>query len=958
MSNELAIDDGHPLALELQSLRATVAKYQHEATSASVKLQRHSLDTSYTLERSQALERENSRLVEELSVLRAHPITSPDPSALQTPQLNNALRHLSDKLSQTEELLLKRTSETLHATHKLARVKYDRDAAFEIAAQARAREEDCKVRERSLLLQARNAKEESRMADLVVQEYASLVRNLTDRIPSSPQSSKSAEIKHSRQVSFSKDLAQGKIGLQKLISEFNQETENLHAEIHDLQSELELVKAQQESERKLAEQDRRELARVQTEFDKLSLDDSTAAKMVSRYMKFSQTSNDTLQNALESLKVRHAATTATLNSQIDYFQRCLFTEKRTVEKLRMALDDLTEDISRETYGRRRETSLRLACIGREENLAENLRRWHRKAREYHQRASSLSGVEEVLDVFGRVISESDGLLDALDGDVYLEDLPAGALARIIAARDAAGFLSQELQVETDRRMQLEKYLAHIQEQYPSLPTSTEQLSEIGGPPGHVADDSSSENLSTSAPPEHPEADTEPIIPGAKIHKPLPCSPTSPIPLKPSPNLVLYHPSPVATSPLDNVPWLAPELSGSDEAVEKEMTAEATSPTIPPPQVVVESTDPSIPSVHVSPVDPEPTPSLNGHHVPTMEEASTYVDDSNGPVAPPTLAPQRSASGICPSVPTARTPTPAIKSGDPKLQEMLEKLSGVKSRYDDLQKAFRECHTTLHDLTKSLSSVPQSDTIGFVRITVQRLDDFNEDTRVELEIRSADEERTTQAFQTLLCVKGAITSEAEMGEVEQRITAFVEGTDKSVSRAKRQFSQKLDDLTHDISSIKAFIHDLTQNAPEPPKSSGTWSTFTASLLRQRPPSRPVSPAPTFGSVMTTPRLRHAPSLPQMRESPALESFDPLAGLHLRIPIPSPIPAPSSPPVGRPPSRQQRPTSGMHMLGFGPRGGLLGSPNASRRTSLAQVPVLEKTAEATNTYTFTDASDDIE
>lgn len=107
--------------------------------------------------------------MEELSVLRAHPNTSPDPTALQTPQLNNALRQLSDKLSQTEELLLKRTSETLHATHELARVKYDRDVAFEIAAQARAHEEDCKVRERTLLLQARNAKEESKMADLVVQ---------------------------------------------------------------------------------------------------------------------------------------------------------------------------------------------------------------------------------------------------------------------------------------------------------------------------------------------------------------------------------------------------------------------------------------------------------------------------------------------------------------------------------------------------------------------------------------------------------------------------------------------------------------------------------------------------------------------------------------------------------------------------------------------------------------------
>jgi hypothetical protein len=205
------------------------------------------------------------------------------------------------------------------------------------------------------------------------------------------------------------------------------------------------------------------------------------------------------------------------------------------------------------------------------------------------------------------------------------------------------------------------------------------------------------------------------------------------------------------------------------------------------------------------------------------------------------------------------------------------LSSVKSRYDDLQKAFRGCHTTLKELTKSLSLVPQSDTVGLVRITVQRLDDFNEDTRVELEIRSADEERVTQAFQTLLRVKGAITSEEEMVDLEEKVTAFVEGTDKSVSRAMRQFSQKLDDLTHDIASIKAFIHDLPDDVPEPPKILGRWSTFTASLLGQRPPSRPVSPAPTFGSVMTTPRLRHAPSLPQLRRSPTLELSDPLAGL---------------------------------------------------------------------------------
>ena len=142
---------------------------QHEAASASVKLQRHSLDTSYALERSQALEKENARLIEEIDVLRAYPNTSLDTSAFQNPQLNNALRQLSDKLSQTEELLLKRTSESLHAAHELARVKYDRDTAYEIASKARGREEDCMIRERNLLLQARNAKEESKMADLVVQ---------------------------------------------------------------------------------------------------------------------------------------------------------------------------------------------------------------------------------------------------------------------------------------------------------------------------------------------------------------------------------------------------------------------------------------------------------------------------------------------------------------------------------------------------------------------------------------------------------------------------------------------------------------------------------------------------------------------------------------------------------------------------------------------------------------------
>ena len=624
------------------------------------------------------------------------------------------------------------------------------------------------------------------------------------------------------------------------------------------------------------------------------------------------------------------------------------------EKLRMALDDLSEEISRETYGRRREITLRLAFIGREENLAEHLRRWHRKAREYHQRASSITDAEEVLDIFGRTLSEADGLLHALDGELHLEDLPAGSLARMIAARDAVGFLSQELQVETDRRMQLERYLAHIQEQQPSLPPSTEQLSESGEPlSGHAAD-IPHDSPSSDAPSVDLDASTQDAIPRAKAEKPLPHSPQSPIPSRPSPNLVLYHPSPVVSSPLDNVPWLDSELNGPDEAVEEERDISTTSPITPPLPATVESAEPPVPSVHVSPVDPEPAQTIGEPDASPTEEASLPVHSPKRPLALLTLTPQSTVSEIRSPMSTARTLTPTVEVEDPKRRELLEKLLSAKSRYDDLQKAFRGCHTTLKEVTKSLSSVPQSDTVSLVRITVQRLDDFNEDTRVELEIRTADEERATQTFETLLRVKGAIVSDEEMDDLEEKVTAFVQGTDKSVSRAMRQFSQKLDDLTHDIASIKAFIHDIPDDVPEPPKSSGAWSTFTANLLGQRPPSRPVSPAPTFGSVMTTPRLRHTPSLPHLGKSPTPDLSDPLAGLQLRIPIPTSMTAPSSPPIPRPPSRQHRTVSGTHMLGFGHRSSLLSSPNTSRRASLAQAPVSEEMAGATDT----DTSEDIE
>lgn len=141
-----------------------------------MKLQRHSLDTSYALERTQALERENARLNEELAVLRTHSEVAPTSAALQVPELTNALRHISDKLTATESILLTRTTELTNATHDVSRTKAHLQFLHDRTSRAQVREEEGRLRERHLENTLRAAHEESRISDLVVQVRASLLK--------------------------------------------------------------------------------------------------------------------------------------------------------------------------------------------------------------------------------------------------------------------------------------------------------------------------------------------------------------------------------------------------------------------------------------------------------------------------------------------------------------------------------------------------------------------------------------------------------------------------------------------------------------------------------------------------------------------------------------------------------------------------------------------------------------
>ncbi|KAH8106913.1 hypothetical protein BXZ70DRAFT_259831 [Cristinia sonorae] len=971
MAVELNVSEDHPLALELTSLRSAVSRYQHEAHTASVKLQRHSLDTTHALEGAKLLEQENRRLSEELGVLRANPDLTPHPDSLKVPELTLALRKLSDKLTFTEETLLSRTSDLVSAQNALAQARQETGDARHIANLAKAGEEAARARERELERKVKAAEEERKMADMVVQEYADLVRNLEGRSKGPRPSIQVTREASSSSVTLVESLAEGKTGLQKLLGEFNVESERHASDMFELQGKLDVAHTSLESERKNVEDLRSQLAAALAKLDEYKADDNTAAKMVSRYMKFSQSTTDSLQKAMDNLKARHAATTSSYERQVESLRKSLQFERRQSETLRRALDELSEDISREAYGRRREISLRLAFLGREEGLAENLRRWIRKSKETFSRVLSKqpqpTDNSPLVEAFNRIVQDAERLMETLNGLQTSEEEPsAGSIARLLAAQDAVATLTRELHQETSRRLEAERRLTHFEslEGDPdTIPSATVlspggfmgngsafKLSDLpertvslpASPPPLVEARSSSND---GAPPsiETSQAQDQIVGTSSSVVSPTPDSISDAL-LQEAGIGAVPTTQPVAVE--QQVTEIEDESSASHLTCGGDLDAESnTGDTVvshnavpmssveqelsPLPEIIVATVDlPVVPTgeqVHGAIIIPHgPDISLavlGGGHEPPHD----VIHDTTAvaPVAA-NASPSRSFTSLLSASPDLDTQ-----------QQLLADLRSTKHRYDDLQRSFRDCDIALKDLKREVGGLPDNlEAVLIVHTAVDRLKDYNEDARVELEIRISDEERIYSGYTTLLSIPGAISDEVDTNELENQIHAFVSGTDSAVAKAMQHLSRKLDDLQHDIASIKLTVHELaasTENQAESdPHSAGTqggWSSWTGGLLGS---SRPSSPAPTFGSVMTSPRLRHSVSLSRMNSSTGGEahgaSNTPFTGLGLRIPMPAHVTPrrPSTLPTGRPgPRPRVSSSSAMYLLGLGARSGSFSS-----------------------------------
>ncbi|KAI0636522.1 hypothetical protein C8Q77DRAFT_1049756 [Trametes polyzona] len=996
----LTVHDDHPLALELASLRAAVSRYQHEAHATSLKLQRHSLEASQAVDHARALERENARLKEEVAILRANPDTSPTQATFQVPEFTLALRRLSDKLTAVEEALLIRTEDLAEAKSELAKAQNEIEAARALAADARAREEEGLARERDLERRLRAAEEERKMSDLVVQEYAELVRKLEGRarVPSDSASTSSIDLTSSSNASTTTlvdSLAEGKSGLRRLLEEFNSDNERLEAEISKLHADNAMLYKELEVARLGAEYDRSELAKLQFELDQHRADDTTAAKMVSRYMKFSQSSTDTLQKAMNALKVRHAATLATFNAEIEQLQRALEHERTESDRVRSALDELTEDIAREAYGRRREVSLRLAFLGREENLAENLRRWIRRARESLERSSSSSDDAELnptalTEAFARAVQDAEGLLELLNNEPTVDDgeSPSGSVARLVLAQDAVSSLTHELQEETIRRLNTERRLAKLEtSDHPDVARVERGVRPLIHPVPHRAhaakpekpllgDDSLPEVAPSPAIPPPATSTKEAAVMGIPVEE-IVITPSldssepevsegarsragTSSSIDEKPVIEVSHidtqkdpvnPSSTSNNTLkSNEPAASQVPEASLTAATTSLSSQAGSNDTPPMlfPTTATSSDTTMSHYPTRPADPHPPLVPFEEPIATLSPPTQPTSNLRASVPPPLQLDATDGSALSPLPSAPSSPVHTFDSS--KEASLLASLAQVKHRYDAVQRGFRDCHLALKELKKSLAELPSPATASamdlhtLLRKAVERLEDFNEDARVELEIRIADEERIASGYEALLSIPGAMThsddsENVDSSEMLKEIAAFVEGTDRVVEKANQSFSQKLDDLQHDIASIKRALHELALSAPDEsslspseasahPSVSPKWSGWTPSFLS---PSRSASPAPTFGSVMTSPRLRHSASFTRPRESPVEAPPDPIANLGLRIAVPSPVRSPSygggltaGPAAG--PQRagpRQRTTSGMFMLGLGMRSTSFGS-----------------------------------
>lgn len=237
--------------------------------------------------RAQLLLKHNARLREELASFRAHPDVTPTSDGLKVQELTLALRRLSDKLDFTEAALSTQVNECINARSDAVKASYSADASLSMVNKLQAQYQQQKLATDELKRRIRAVQTERDQSDVVISEYASLVRSLEGRL-STPDASTSSFGSGEKGATSSIGLGniypfQAQNSSQNVTQDIK-EVKALESENVILQDRITSLEIELEVEKKRSRSDRELRAASQQALHQLESDNNAAAKMVSRYM--------------------------------------------------------------------------------------------------------------------------------------------------------------------------------------------------------------------------------------------------------------------------------------------------------------------------------------------------------------------------------------------------------------------------------------------------------------------------------------------------------------------------------------------------------------------------------------------------------------------------------------------------------------------------------------------------
>lgn len=270
------------------------------------------------------------------------------------------------------------------------------------------------------------------------------------------------------------NLLIGQRGVHRLFRDFSATLSAKEKEIRELQKRAEELEGDLGVARDQLKSETAQRVEALSERDRALRDDASAAKVVERYMTFSQKAHETVHTHLGQLRTRGAATQASLRTEASNLRRRLQSEADRASRLRAAAEEMADELGKESAGRRREVALRLQLIAADEARSRRAEQWLdrvRRAREPEAKeALSAPVLGALLDEGALILSPASPAPQKAPGwgrrllarrrSVSKPDNKASgedeSMARVLLAEELVQHLVDDLQIETERRVELEK----------------------------------------------------------------------------------------------------------------------------------------------------------------------------------------------------------------------------------------------------------------------------------------------------------------------------------------------------------------------------------------------------------------------------------------------------------------------------------------------------------------------